>query len=48
MLQASGLSGYVEENAEVGTTVRVGEAPGSAPLQILVTDEDLVIEKENV
>lgn len=42
VLEASGLRGYIEENSEIGTTVRIAPEENSAPLQILVTDEDLV------
>lgn len=42
VLKASSLLGFIEENAEMGSTVRTSEMANSPPLQILVTDADLV------
>lgn len=42
VLESSGIHGYIDENSEIGTTVRLGPEQNSEPLQILVTDEDLV------
>ncbi|VDL84359.1 unnamed protein product [Nippostrongylus brasiliensis] len=37
----SSREGYISENAEIGTTVRVSPNPQAESLQILVNDEDL-------
>ncbi|VDL64013.1 unnamed protein product [Nippostrongylus brasiliensis] len=39
--QVSSREGYISENAEIGTTVRVSPNPQAESLQILVNDEDL-------
>uniref|UniRef100_A0A915ISG4 Cadherin domain-containing protein n=1 Tax=Romanomermis culicivorax TaxID=13658 RepID=A0A915ISG4_ROMCU len=42
VLQVTGVKGYIEENAKVGSIVRIGENFDSRPMQILVTDQDLL------
>lgn len=42
ILQVTGLQGFVDINAKMGTLVRTTPHPTSRPLQILVTDQDLV------
>uniref|UniRef100_A0A915D2U8 Uncharacterized protein n=1 Tax=Ditylenchus dipsaci TaxID=166011 RepID=A0A915D2U8_9BILA len=41
VLKVDSFEGYLPENAEVGTTVRIAPSMKSASLQILVDDQDL-------